>query len=91
MNAFDASGFLLLPDLISREELPRLRAEVDRLLGASESRGGVRNVLGKSPFLYNLATSGPPARAAETFLGPSARPVKLTIFDKTPHANWKVP
>ena len=91
MNAFEASGFLLLPDLISRDELPRLRAEVDRLLGGSETRGGVRNVLSKSPYLHDLATSGPPSRAAETFLGSSTRPVKLTIFDKTPHANWKVP
>ena len=91
MSAFEASGFLLLHDLISRDELPRLRAEADRLLGESETRGGVRNVLGKSPLLHDLATSGPPARAAETLLGPGSRPIKLTIFDKTPHANWKVP
>lgn len=91
MNAFEASGFLLLSALISSDELLQLHAEVDRLLEESESRGGVRNVLGKSPFLHDLATSGPPARAAETFLGPGARPVKLTIFDKTPQANWKVP
>lgn len=91
MNAFEASGFLLLPDLISRGELLELRAEVDRLLAESDTRGGVRNVLGKSPLLYDLAISGPPSHAAKTLLGPGSRPIKLTIFDKTPHANWKVP
>ena len=91
MSPFEASGFLIINDLIPGDDLPRLRAEVDRLLGESDTRGGVRNVLGKSPSLYELATSGPPARAAETFLRPGARPIKLTIFDKTPHANWKVP
>ena len=91
VNAFEASGFVLLPDLISHNELPRLRAEVDRLLSESDSRGGVRNVLAKSPDLHALATSGPPFRAAEALLGPGTRPTKLTIFDKTPRANWKVP
>lgn len=91
VNAFEASGFVLLPDLISHDELPRLRAEVDRLLSESDSRGGVRNVLAKSPDLHALAISGPPSRAARALLGPGARPTKLTIFDKTPRANWKVP
>lgn len=90
MNAFEASGFVLLPDLISPDELFRLRDEADRLLGESTHRGGVRNVLDKSPYLHALATSGPPSRAVETLLG-GARPSKLTIFDKTPYANWKVP
>lgn len=91
MSAFEALGFLLLPDLISRDELLQLRTEVDRLLAESTHRGGVRNVLDKSPDLHDLATSGPPSRTAETLLGPGTRPTKLTIFDKTPHANWKVP
>ena len=91
IHAFEASGFGLIDDLISHDDLPRLRAEVDRLLGEAVTRGGVRNVLGKSPSLHDLAISGPPARAAETVLGSNTRPVKLTIFDKTPRANWKVP
>ena len=91
MNTFEASGFVLVHDLISRDELLRLHAEVDRLLAESTHRGGVRNILDKSPYLHALATSGPPSRAVEILLGPGARPTKLTIFDKTPHANWKVP
>jgi ectoine hydroxylase-related dioxygenase (phytanoyl-CoA dioxygenase family) len=88
---FEAAGYAVLPSLISREDLSTLQQEVDRLLSASSSRGGARNVLGKSALLQDLATAGPPAQAAAAILGSGAQPTKLTVFDKTPDANWKVP
>jgi hypothetical protein len=87
---FERLGFAVLDQVLSPRELADLRIEVNRLLATSRHRGGVRNVLDKSPFLRAVATTGPPARLVKTVL-PSARPTKLTIFDKTPHANWKVP
>jgi hypothetical protein len=83
-------GFAIVDRLVPDSDLVELRDEVDELLAAAPGGGGVRNVLGKSAKLYKLATAGAPARLAEEFLGP-ARPIKLTVFDKTPEANWKVP
>jgi hypothetical protein len=85
------TGFALVDELVAAEALPALRTEVDRLLLESTGRGGARNVLHKSPLLRELAMGGPPAEVAATILGPEARPTKLTVFDKTPEANWKVP
>jgi ectoine hydroxylase-related dioxygenase (phytanoyl-CoA dioxygenase family) len=51
----------------------------------------VRNVLDKSEALRRLARDGPPARLAVALLGEAAQPTKLTLFDKTAQANWKVP
>ena len=90
-NAFEATGFFVLDGLVAAQELEGLRIEVDRLLSDSPERGGVRNLLAKSSTLRELATSGPPADAAAELLGPGARPRKLTVFDKTPRSNWKVP
>lgn len=85
------TGYMVIENLMPLEDLPRLRNEVDRLLLASTSRGGARNVLSKSPLLRDLAAAGPPARAAAAILGSAAQPTKLTLFDKTADANWKVP
>jgi phytanoyl-CoA dioxygenase PhyH len=89
--AFWQSGFLLVADLVSAAALDDLCVEADRLLRESAGRGGVRNVLLKSSLLRELATRGAPARAARALLGDDAKPTKLTVFDKTPRANWKVP
>jgi hypothetical protein len=90
-SSFAVSGFVLLDELVLACDLEPLRAEADRLLHDSMNRGGARNVLDKSQRLRELAMSGPPARTAAALLGSEARPTKLTIFDKTPRANWKVP
>lgn len=68
-----------------------MRAEADRLLRKSSARGGVRNVLAKSELLRELASSGPLRELACAVAGPEAHPTKLTIFDKTATANWRVP
>jgi ectoine hydroxylase-related dioxygenase (phytanoyl-CoA dioxygenase family) len=90
-KALGDSGFAVVEQLIDSDTIAVLREEADALLRESAGRGGARNVLGKSSLLRNLATSGEPARLAASILGRSSRPTKLTIFDKTPHANWKVP
>jgi hypothetical protein len=87
----EASGYAVLHSFLALEDLPPLQEEAERLLRASASRGGARNVLGKSTLFQDLATAGLPAQAAAAILGSGARPTKLTVFDKTPQANWKVP
>jgi hypothetical protein len=90
-SALEEAGFGLVDDLLPVSELDRLRNEVDLLLSAVGPAGGVRNALGKSYLLRELAEAGSPAVMARTILGAGARPTKLTVFDKTPMANWKVP
>jgi len=88
---FAASGFAIVEELILASELESLRREADRLLAESPDRGGARNVLGRSLLLRELAVAGPIFEMAVAILGAGARPTKLTIFDKGPRANWKVP
>lgn len=88
---FEESGFLLIERVVPAELLEPLRAEADRLLGGSDHRAGVRNALSLSQMLAELGSDGQPAEFARHLLGPDARPTKLTVFDKTAQANWKVP
>ena len=90
-SAFEQHGFALVEELVPPEQVDALRAEVDALLAASHHRAGVRNALAASATLRDLAASGAPATTARSLLGPQARPTKLTVFDKTAAANWKVP
>ncbi len=90
-TSFYQSGYAVLEGLVPPETLEPLRAEADRLLEDSELRGGARNALGKSPLFRELAESGALAGLAREILGPAARPIRLTLFDKKPGAIWSVP
>lgn len=90
-DEFNRRGFVVLESVIEAERLPSLRSEADRLLDAAPEKGGARNGLNKSELFRELAFSEPLAGLARSILGTAALPVKLTIFDKTPRANWKVP
>ena len=78
-------------DVLVDHDLEALCREADRVLSQDVGRGGARHVLIKSELFRDLAEKGPPVSVARAVLGPSARPTKATLFDKTPGANWKVP
>lgn len=84
-------GFAVIGPIIASEEIDELRAEADRLLVDSPERGGARHGLQRSALFRALAESPGLVRHASDVLGKSARAVKLTVFDKTPSANWHVP
>lgn len=88
---FSESGFAVVDQLVVSDLFSTLRAEADSLLLDAVDRGGARGVLSKSRLLRDLAENGPPAELAASIFGGGSRPIKLTIFDKTPLANWKVP
>ena len=90
VQRFREHGFVVVDTSVGRARVGELREEVDRLLEASRDRGGVRNVFSKSECLREFA-SQQPRGLARHFLTESVLPVKLTIFDKTPDANWTVP
>lgn len=84
-------GHTLLTKLLAEDQLGALRAEADRLLAAAPERGGARHALEASDMLRELAQVAAVVRPATEVLGAPARAAKLTIFDKTGTANWKVP
>lgn len=84
-------GFLLIEGVIEGDEVEGLRRAVEALVVPEGHRGGVRGVLEKSPVLRRFAHHGAPAALAREVLGPTARPIKGTLFDKTPGSNWLVP
>lgn len=88
---FERNGFACPPAVLEAGELEPLRDEADRLLARAPERGGARHGLRDSELFADLGRSPRMARFAAAILGPTARPVKLTVFDKTAEANWKVP
>lgn len=91
LSQFQADGFVLLDAVLPSESLPSLRREADRLLAESRQGAGARNALASSPPLRELGDRAPIVAVAREVLGARVRPVKLTVFDKSPAANWKVP
>lgn len=84
-------GYLHVEGVVEEAEIAALRQAVDGLVVPEGHRGGVRGVLEKSALLRRFACEGPPARLAREVLGTEARPIKGTLFDKTPGSNWLVP
>jgi len=70
--------------------LEELRGEAVRVFAESSSRGGARNLLGSSKALTREAEAGVAAEVARAVLGQAARVTKLTLFNKTPDANWVI-
>jgi ectoine hydroxylase-related dioxygenase (phytanoyl-CoA dioxygenase family) len=90
-DEFARLGHSIVLGVVQDWELPAYRAEADRLLADSSGRGGVRNVLQRSTLFESLAANRVLLDAVAEVVGPGARAVKATLFDKTPSSNWKVP
>jgi hypothetical protein len=84
-------GYAVIERLLDAAELDELCRAAAALGPLPRSRGGIRGVMQRSATLRDFAHDGRPAEVARSVLGPAARPVKATLFDKTPSANWKVP
>ena len=87
----EACGYAVVSALLSHEEVLELREELARVASEDAREGGVRSLGLKSEVVRELAVNGAPAALAREILGSAARPVKITAFDKTAGANWKVP
>jgi ectoine hydroxylase-related dioxygenase (phytanoyl-CoA dioxygenase family) len=92
----DQNGFAVIPDVLSREEVKHLVQAISTADGddAVRRRTGVyaiRNLLDVVPAVAELSTSSKVIGIAREVLGADATPVKGTLFDKTPDANWLVP
>jgi len=84
------SGYACTGPILGGEELDIARAEAASIAAGAPTRGGVRSVLRRSPYFKALA-EGLLNDLAREIIGPTATPVKATLFDKKASANWKVP
>jgi hypothetical protein len=97
------SGYQIWRGVVPKTDIPGLLEALglpegnpsDNPAGTVRTRQGktyaVRQVLARSPVLQNLAGPGALGQLAQLVLGPGARPIRSTLFDKTPEANWVVP
>lgn len=83
-------GFSIGAPLMSPDALEEARREADVLFSEGNFRGGVRSVLRRSHYFNKLAEQALAPLASELLQG-GAEPIKGTLFDKSPDANWKVP
>ena len=88
--AVDREGWAVTAPVIPQLVIDNLVAELSPLTTERETRGGIRNLLARSPAVRALARSPEVRSVAEAVLGPHCFAVRAILFDKTPTANWKV-
>lgn len=89
MEGMWAAGFKLHRAILDHDQLARLRADVDSVLGDS-SHAGIRNLAAKSAAVADFARSPAVRSMVEGVLGPDAVMVRSILFNKTSEANWQV-
>ncbi len=87
---YGEKGFAIVENAVPAKIIGELEQESDRFLRADRRRGGARNLLHRSDRLRREGEQGVPSELARWILGPEARPTKLTLFNKTPSANWLI-
>lgn len=92
----DRDGFAVVPDVLNHHEVSALLDAIttaDNEIGVRRRSGiyAIRNLLSSVPAVSEVANSEPLMGVARSVLGANAKPVKGTLFDKTPDANWLVP
>ncbi len=91
MASLERDGFAVVSSVLGREECSALVGIVDSLPRSAAERCGVRGLHAKSRAIRQFSVQGQASALAKQVLGPSATPVKATLFEKTEQANWKVP
>lgn len=93
---FEQHGFVIIENVLTDATVTELRAAIGQATNANPThqRGGatygMRNLLDQVPAIREAALSPALRMVVEPVLGRDAFPVKGTLFDKTPDANWKV-
>lgn len=87
-GAIAATGFATLPEVFWHEYWDRALCEINRS-APRRSRAGVRNALRLSP-VAGVALHPEMMEFARAVLGADAFPFRVTLFDKSPAANWLV-
>jgi len=97
--SIEKNGFAIAPEVLCEAEIHRVAAAIDQALQAQStlkaererrSDFALRNALAISE-VREIVEGGPVAALMRQLMGAKARSVRAIVFDKTPHANWKVP
>ncbi|MGC1273081.1 MAG: phytanoyl-CoA dioxygenase family protein [Planctomycetaceae bacterium] len=92
---FRKNGFAIVPDVLDPEDVARLRIAIDAIPDSDavrKRRGvyGVRNLLGISSEIRELAARAEIRRLVTPLLGEKAFATRAVFFDKVPDANWSL-
>src|SRR5947208_4092608 len=92
----ELDGYCIIPAVIPHAQVEELIAAVSKDVNADAPRRrntrtyAMRDLLRLVPAVRELAGTPAIRSLIEPTLGPTARPVRGLLFDKTPGANWKV-
>lgn len=87
-DEIEERGFAILPHVISPETIAEVSDEISQP-DPRRSRAGVRHAMHLAS-LARIASSSELMALARNVLEPQAFPLRATIFDKSPDANWLV-
>jgi ectoine hydroxylase-related dioxygenase (phytanoyl-CoA dioxygenase family) len=95
-SRFAEEGFQIVRSVVTDNECDLLAAELAPLFEAQQKAagskiGGVRNLLGTSRRVAQLAGSEKIISVLKEAVGRRPFPVRAIFFDKNPEANWLVP
>lgn len=90
LTEFERHGYVVIDDYASPPVVQELAIQAAHLSSNHPGKAGIRSGLQKSLAFGAFAKTELQA-VAGFFLGAPSYPVKLTIFDKNPDANWMVP
>jgi ectoine hydroxylase-related dioxygenase (phytanoyl-CoA dioxygenase family) len=96
-SSVERDGYSVVPDVVSHDEVERLRLALDRayagplILKRGDTVYGMRDLLRSVTEIRALAGSFAIRSLVEPVLGPAAFAVRGLLFDKTAEANWIVP
>lgn len=82
------AGYRITPQLLKAAEIDRVLASLPTQI-AKRSKAGARHLLGM-PIVRELASDARMLTLAGELVGPSPRPFRATLFDKSSDANWLV-
>ena len=93
--AFRHDGYFIRDDVVSGDDVERLRLAVAAIPNGEEVRRkrsvyGVRNLLEICPAVRDLATDPRVRQFVTPILGDHAFAVRAVFFDKVPDANWSL-
>lgn len=91
LDSWEGAGFLLVPGLLSKSDLNRLRDGLEARIGTGGRSPGARRLLETCPEVRRLAVRPRLLALVAQALGRRPRAVKACLFDKHAEANWTLP
>lgn len=91
LDSLANTGYLLIPGILTKSDLNRLRAALEARIGKDGRLPGSRQLLETCPDVRRLAVRPDLLALVAQALGRAAPAVKACLFDKHAEANWTLP